>query len=130
MSVSVPGAATTAAPTALILDVEVRKRGHAHALPMDISPGGGAGIIASRQVAGGGVCELAGFMIWEFTNEFTARFSLWDGTSTSGQLLATAFLPIAGGVVVGPEFPGIHVATGKVFIQILSGTVSGVIFYR
>lgn len=130
MSISVPGAATTAAPTALILDVEVRKRGHAHALPMDISPGGGANITASRQVIGGGACELAGYYITEMSGQFNAKFALWDGSSDGGQLLVVTWLAISASSVMGPELPGIHIATGKVFMQVLAGTIAGVIYYR
>lgn len=121
-----PGAAPTAVPITLIIGEPHPRVSRA----VDISPGSGAAVLASRQVLGGGACELTGFRVAETTGAAAMSFRLWDGTGAGGQLLAVGGAP-AGGVDSNlPSEPGVLVSTGKVYLQVVSGQMAGVIYWR
>jgi hypothetical protein len=75
-----------------------------------------------------GPCVLLGFVAKDDQNN-QAHFHLHDGTSTAGKLVAAGDPPNGGHHEVWYGPGGIAVA-GGIYIDIVSGTPTGSVFYR
>lgn len=97
---------------------------------IDLSVGGGAAVAASRQIVGGAACTLLGWSVYEPTGAAKAGFALHDGSGIGGGLLGVSQMAAAGADTETFPAPGIWVATGKIYLSILSGSVAGVLYIR
>ena len=97
----------------------------------DISSGVNQAVTASRAVlAAGDVTSLVGWSLWETTNAAGATINLHDGSSIAGELIANATLN-ANESIRDLWYPwGIIVATGRIWLEVVSGSVAGVLYYR
>lgn len=101
-------------------------------------PAGGNPISSSALVnfqlpdsAGAGVpTSVLGWAAIESTGSAAAKIRLHDGSTTAGPELAP-LISLASGGAVGPvNFPnGLQVASGKVFVEVVSGSVELVVYW-
>lgn len=96
----------------------------------DIATSPGAAITASRQVLAGDVRAIGGWGFAETTGTAGASLRLRDGNSATGEVFIRVNL--ASNESTRDYFPkdGVHCLTGRVFIEVLSGSVEGVIYWR
>lgn len=130
MTTAVTGAGPGPAPAVTPIVVVIGEPHPRVSRAVDISIGGGASVSASRQVLAGAACELTGFRVIEPTGLAKMEFQLWDGTSSGGQLLAVGGAPSGGVDYAAPTEPGVLVATGKIYLQVVSGALAGVLYWR
>lgn len=118
------------APSALIVEVDgVKHRlGPQRALPL--SPDGVATPAVSGPVTGGATLMLLGWSARETTGAAAASFDLYDGSSAGGAPLGVQNLASGASETVLFETPGILLATGKVYLQVVSGSLAGVVYVR
>lgn len=112
----------------VVIEVDIGHHKHA-ALTADIGPNPATAVTASRQVLGGGdVTRLLGWSIRE-TAGAGAAFRLHDGNNASTPVLANANFA-ANESIRDFWFPaGILVATGRIWLEVLSGSIEGVLYY-
>ena len=96
----------------------------------DIAPNPGTAITASRIILGGDVRELSGWTIRETTGAAAATIRLRDGNNAQSEVIAVLGLPAAGSSIIFPTARNIEVATGRVFVEVVAGSVEGVIYWR
>lgn len=96
----------------------------------DISAGVGVAVTASRQVLGGDARAFCGWSIAETTNVSTAAVRFHDGSGTGGEILSRINLAIneSNREYFTPH--GLECFTGKIYLEVISGSVEGVIFWR
>ena len=113
----------------VVVEVDIGHHKHA-ALVADLGANPATAVIASRQVLGGGdVRRLLGWSIRETSGAATATFRLRDGNNAAAVMLANANLA-ANESIRDFWFPaGILVATGRIYLEIVSGSVEGVLYY-
>lgn len=92
-------------------------------------PGTGA-VAANHQVLGGDVRAIAGWAIRETTGAAVATVRLRDGSTATGEVIAPVGIAAGGFAFFQPIGKGIEVATGKVFLEVVAGSVEGVIYWR
>ena len=130
MSAISSGAGITPAPSRIEVEIE---SGRTHRWPIrstDVSSGVGVAISASTQVLAGDVCELLGYSLVETSGAAVMSFRLHDGSGTADTLLAVGGAAASTSTsLILPEH-GIEVLTGKVFIEVTSGHLAGVIYWR
>jgi len=105
--------------------------GHKPYCKTDIGPTPAAAVTASRQVIGGGdACELMGYALRETTGAATAALRLRDGNNAATEVIVAVNL--AANESVRDMFTprGLVIATGRVFLEWLSGSIEGVIYWR
>lgn len=97
---------------------------------IDLSLGDAAPVVASRQVIGGAVCTLAGWSVRETTGAAAASFNLYNGSGVGGELLGVG--QVAAGLADTEIFesPGIYVETGKIYLDVVAGSILGVLYVR
>ena len=113
----------------VVVEVDIGQHKHAaHVADLGANPA--TAVTASRQVLGGGdVSRLLGWSIRETTGTGTAVFRLRDGNNANASVLANANFA-ANESIRDFWFPaGIHVATGRIFLEIVSGSIEGVLYY-
>ena len=95
----------------------------------DLAAQTGGTVSASRTVIAGDVCEFHGYAIRETTGAGAATLRLRDGNAV-GELLLP--LSLAAGEAdqqhISPH--GVAVETGKIFLELIAGSVEGVIYWR
>ena len=96
----------------------------------DIAGGVGVAVTASRIVINGDVRAIGGWALAETTNAATASLRLHDGNNANGEVLVRINLAINESTRDIMPIHGIRVFTGRVFVEILSGSVEGVIYWR
>lgn len=92
-------------------------------------PGTGA-VTASKVVLGGDVRAITGWSLRETTGAAIATVRLRDGSAVIGEVIAPITLAASGFAFFPPIGRGIEVATGKVFVEVVAGSVEGVIYWR
>ena len=96
----------------------------------DIAATPGAAVTASRQVMPSGrCCQLLGWSFAETTALAGASFRLHDGFGTSDQVLVRINLSSNESTRDRSAPPGITVTSGAIFLEILSGSVEGVLYW-
>ena len=96
----------------------------------DISAGIAAAVTVSRQVLAGDVRQVGGWSIRETTGAASAMVRFIEGNAVGGEVICPVGIPQGTTVTVAPTAPGIQVFTGRVFMQVVSGSVEGVIYWR
>lgn len=96
----------------------------------DMSAGTAAAIVASRQILGGDVRSVGGWAVSETTGAAAAAVRLHDGNGAAGEVIARISVPSGGMSFVLVHGKGIEVTTGRVFLEVVSGSVEGVLFWR
>lgn len=112
------------------MTVELELGGHRrpfHKTDIATSPAGA--VTASRQVLGGDVTELVGWALAETTGLSPAAVRLRDGNSAAGEVLAR--INLAANESARDTFTtrGIRVFTGRVYLEVVSGSVEGVVYW-
>lgn len=98
---------------------------------MDISAGVAGAVAASRAVnSGSDVSRLRGWSVRETTGAAGAAFRLHDGQDANGDLLATVGLLAGASDHRSLPGNGVCVERGRIFIEILAGSVEGVLYYH
>lgn len=129
MGATAPPPGRTPGGAAIDIIVDDGHRYHNGAYVTDLSAGVGAAVAASRQVLAGDVCELLGLTVRESTGAAVASLSLHDGSSNAGALVA--IVAIAAGGYASPTLPdcGVRVQTGKLYLNIIAGSVAGCVYW-
>lgn len=114
----------------LVLETGGQKRRCGPLRAIDLSDGDAAAVSASRQAAGGAVVTLGGWSMVESTGAAAAEVRLFDGSGVGGGLLG--IISLVAGASDTETFPGhgLTVETGKVYLDIVSGSVVGVLYVR
>lgn len=96
----------------------------------DLSLTLGGVVTASRaDIAAGNAYEFMGWSIRETTGSATAAFRLRDG-DVNGEVIANANLAANESIrdLFAPN--GVRVNTGRIYLQVLSGSIEGVVYWR
>lgn len=96
----------------------------------DISSSVDSPVSASRAVLGGDVRAIGGWVVAETTGTAAAAFRLHDGNAAGGEQFGR--INLAAGESTRDFVPGrgIRCFTGRVFIEVISGSFEGVIIWR
>lgn len=96
----------------------------------DISAGIAGAVGASRLVLPGGVAVgFAGWSLRETTGTTAAVVRFHDGINATTELLATVALASAASNVYRYDGQGVELATGRIFLEVVSGSVEGVVYW-
>jgi hypothetical protein len=96
----------------------------------DISNVPAGAVVASRIVVNAGVHSLCGWCITETTGAAAAQFRLLDGSAVGNEVLASGKLAQGTTTSFTPSDHGIKCYTGRIFLQVVSGSLEGVIYWR
>jgi len=99
-------------------------------LVTDIGATIAAAVTASRAVLTSDVHVIAGWALAETTGAAKSQIRLHDGIATNTPLLASISIPSGGSAFMPPNVRGIRVTTGNVFLEVVSGSTEGVIYWR
>jgi hypothetical protein len=107
--------------------------GHRHGHPwrkIDIAGGAGVAVTASRQIIASDVREFGGYALAETTNAAGANVRFHDGSNATGDVFARVNLATNESTrdTFGPH--GIKCDSGNVYLEMLTGSIEGVIFVR
>lgn len=96
----------------------------------DISPTAAGAVTASGQLAPTGVCrQLIGWAFAETTGANGAALRIWDGVNTEGSVMTRINLAANESTRDRSGPPGIMCVSGGLYLQIISGSVEGVIYW-
>lgn len=96
----------------------------------DISPTAAGAVTASGQLAPTGVCkQLIGWALAETSGLNTATLRIWDGVNTEGSVMVRINLAANESTRDRSGPPGIQCVSGGLYLQIVSGSVEGVIYW-
>lgn len=96
----------------------------------DLAANPATAVTASRQVLGGDVREIGGWSITETTGAAVASVRIRDGSAAIAEVVARISLAASGGSFIMPTTKGIEIATGRIFLEVIAGSVEGVIYWR
>lgn len=105
-------------------------RHHAGWFKTDLSLSVDGGVSASRQVLSGDVCVLGGWVLSEPTGTAGAAVRLHDGSGTGGEQFGRINLATSATSAVLLLPHGVICSTGRVFCEVISGQVEGVLLWR
>lgn len=128
MSTSTPPLQTTA-NVGIVLVEPVHPKRRWRIRKTDLSNGVALAVTVSRQVVGGDVCAFMGYSMRETTGTAAAQVRLHDGTGDTGELLAVIELAAGTSDNMPPVPPGIEVSTGSIWVEMVNGSVDGVIYW-
>lgn len=96
----------------------------------DLGANPGTAVAASRQVLGGDVRAVCGWSVAETTGTAGAIVRLHDGSQTTGEVFTR--INLVANESVRDIWPGkgIRCFTGRVFLEVVSGSVEGVLYWR
>lgn len=117
---------------ATVEEILVHVEGKRHvAYKVDIAPNVAGAVTSSRLVIGSGdVRSLIGWSIRETTGNAVANFRLHDGTSAANEVLANANLN-QNESIRDIWYPwGIVVNTGSMWLEVITGSIEGVLYYN
>lgn len=96
----------------------------------DIAPTAAGAVTASGQLAPTGVCkQVIGWAIKETTGSVGATFTLWDGVNTEGTVIVPITLSANESTRDRSGPPGIQCVSGGLYLQVISGSISGVVYW-
>lgn len=96
----------------------------------DISPTIAGAVSASRVVlSGGNVVGFAGWSLRETTGTAAAVCRFHDGANVATEVLATVALASAASAIYRYDGQGVECATGRIFLEIVSGSIEGVVYW-
>lgn len=125
------GDVTPPSPAALEILELLLGGGHHHGYrKTDLGKSPGVAVTASRQVFGGDPCTLYGWAVAETTNAATATIRLRDGSDANAEVIARINLAIneSDRDMFTPH--GIIISTGHLWLEVVSGSVEGVLYWR
>jgi hypothetical protein len=96
----------------------------------DIGATPAVAVNASRQVLGGDVHSFIGVNVTETTGAAGAQFRLLDGSAVGAMVIHSAQVAQKTTYSYFTSDHGIRVQTGRIFIQIISGSLEGVVYWR
>lgn len=121
---------TSAPEYANVAVVELSHYGHRPLRVTSLSAAPAAAITADTQTfVQNDICALCGFAVAETTNAAGASFRLWDGKKSQGLWGIRVNL---GTNESAREFwypRGLYVSTGRLTLEVLSGSLEGVLFW-
>ena len=89
-----------------------------------------AAITAGTREVMGRANLLCGWSVREATGTAAAVFRLHDGRDATAHVLASANLAANESIRDNYSTPGIKLETGSVFLEVVSGSIEGVIYVR
>lgn len=96
----------------------------------DISPTAGGAVTASGAITPTGVCkQVIGWSIVETTGTAGATIRLWDGVANEGSVIVRIDLNANESTRDRGGPPGIQCVSGGIYLQVVSGSVEGVIYW-
>lgn len=95
----------------------------------DIATAPGGAVAASRQVINSDVHAILGWSFAETTNAAGATIRIHDGNQVSGEVFARINLGANESVRDWYIPKGIRCFTGRIFLEVVSGSVEGVIYW-
>lgn len=125
------GADTAPSPAALeVLELLLGGGRHYPYEKSDIGATPAAAVGASRVINAGDIAVLIGYALAETTGAASAAIRLRDGNLATGEVIARVDL-LANESVRDFWTPhGVRVATGHLFLEVVSGSVEGVVFWK
>lgn len=96
----------------------------------DIAATPAGAVAASRQVLAGDVHSVCGWCITETTGAAAAQFRLLDGSAVGNEVIGSAKLAQGTTNAVTFSDHGVEVYTGRIFLQVVAGSIEGVIYWR
>ena len=96
----------------------------------DIGPSVAAAVVASRQVLGGDVRALCGWSVAETTGAASAAIRFHDGSSATGEVFTRINLVANESNREYFTKDGVRCFTGRIYLEVISGSVEGVIYWR
>lgn len=87
-------------------------------------------VSGSRLALNGDVRALGGWALRETTGAAVATVRLRDGSAVNAEVLAVIGIAAAGVNFFPPYGRGIEVATGKIFLEVVAGSLEGVLYWR
>lgn len=111
------------------VDVHLEGRHRHYWQKTDIAASPAGAVTASRQVLRGDVRALVGWSVAETTGTAAAAFRLRDGTGTTSEVLAR--INLAANESDRDTFGqrGILVNTGNIWLEFISGSFEGVVYW-
>lgn len=104
---------------------------HEHELrAVDIAAAPGGAVNASKQIGSGNFNLLFGWSFTETTGAAVASVRLHDGRDANGAVLARISLTAAAGVREMLPEKGLRLQTGQLWLEVVSGSVEGVLWVR
>jgi hypothetical protein len=98
--------------------------------PIDLAPAPAGAVNASVQVINGGARALCGWAITESTGAASAAIRLRDGTNNGSRVLARINLNPGESTREFLDHHGIRIQTGLLWLEVLAGSVEGVLWVR
>ena len=97
---------------------------------IDIAALPGGAVNVSKQIGSGNFNLIFGWSFTETTGAAAAGVRLHDGSDANGGVLAR--IPLAAGAGVREMLPekGIRIQTGRLWLEVISGSVEGVVWVR
>lgn len=114
----------------LVIETGGAKRRCGPQRAIDLSAGNSLAVAASRAAIGGAVATLLGWSVAESTGAAAASARLYDGSSPGGGLLAVISLAAGAAQTETLVHPGVLVETGKIYLDIVAGSILGVLYVR
>ncbi len=96
----------------------------------DIASVPGGAQAASRLILGGDVHAFCGCELTETTGLAAAQVRLLDGSAAGNEVILGVKIAQATTFIFPPSDHGVRVYTGRIFLQVVSGSVEGVIYWR
>lgn len=125
------GDITPPSPAALeVLEVLLGVGRHHPYKKTDLGKTPGVAVTVSRQVFAGDVCTLYGWAVAETTGAASAAIRLRDGLDANAEVIARINLLASESDRDTFTPHGIIVSTGHLWLEVLSGSVEGVLFWR
>lgn len=104
---------------------------HDPARKTDLGQNPGAAVAGSRLVlAGGDVRRLLGWAITETGGVAVASVRLRDSQDASGEVIARINLAAGGSNIALAGLPGVKISTGRIFLEVIAGSVEGVLYWH
>lgn len=98
--------------------------------PIDLAPAPGTAVNASTQVINGGARALCGWSIIESTGAAAAALRLRDGAGVNSRVLLRINLNPGESTRDYLDHHGLEIQTGMVWLEMISGSVEGVLWAR
>ncbi|SRR6266568_1651097 len=117
----------------ILSDPAGRTRGYTERfswLKTDFSSSVDSPVSASRQILAGDVVAIGGWIVAETTGTAAAAFRLHDGNSAAGEAFGRINLAANESTRDFVFGRGIECLTGRVFLEVISGSFEGVLIWR
>lgn len=96
----------------------------------DIAPTTAGAVTVSRIVLNGDVSTLDGWLLAETTGAAAAAVRFHDGNNANTESFGRINIPSGTSFLKDPFGRGVRCFTGRIFLEVISGSVEGVIYWR